>query len=82
VVSFPVTASARQVAILDPEALRALVLGKSLDDARAILAPYGEVSVIAWPDWVGSIPTVGNRVAVSIEGPVAVETPAPSASSS
>lgn len=82
VVSFPATATARQVAILDPDALRVLVLGKSLDDARAILAPYGDVTVTAWPDWVGSVPTIESRVAVSIEGSVPVETPAPTGSSS
>jgi hypothetical protein len=82
VVSFPASASARQVAILDPDALRTLVLGKSLDDARSILGPYGQVNVTAWPDWVGSIPTIENRVVVSIQGSVPVETPAPSASSS
>jgi hypothetical protein len=82
VVSFPATASARQVAVLDPEALRALVLGKSLDDARAILGPYGDVTMTAWPDWVDSIPTTGSRVAVSIEGSVPVETPVPTPSSS
>ena len=82
VVSFAATASARQVSILDADALRALVLGKSLDDARSILAPYGDVNVTAWPDWVGTIPTSGDRVAFTIEGSVPVEIPAPSTSSS
>ena len=82
VVTFPATASARQVAILDPDALRAMVLGKSLDDARLILARYGDATVTAWPDWVGSIPTIDSRVGVSIEGSVPVETPAPTSSPS
>jgi Baseplate J-like protein len=77
-VTFPATATARQVATLDPAALRSMVLGRSLADARAILAPYGNVEVTAWPDWVSSIPTIESRVAVSIEGAVPVETPAPS----
>ena len=80
-VSFPATATAKQVAVLDPGALRTLVLGKSLDDARAILAQFGDVRVTAWPDWVGSIPTVESRVSVSIDTQVPVETPAPSGSS-
>jgi hypothetical protein len=82
VVRFPATASARQVAILDPAALLALVLGKSLVDARSILAPYGDVSVTAWPDWVGSIPTNGSRVSISIGRSVPVETPLPTATPS
>ena len=82
VVSFPATASARQVAILDPDALRSLVLGKSLADARAILAPFGDVRVTTWPDWVSSIPATAGRVAVSIEGAVPVETPSASSAPS
>lgn len=82
VVSFPATGSAQQVAILDPGALKALVLGKTLGDARTILAQYGDVTVAAWPDWVGSIPTIESRVALSIEGSVQVETPKPTGSPS
>ena len=41
-VSFPVTATAEQVAVLDPAELKPLVLGKPIDEARAILAPYGD----------------------------------------
>ena len=47
VVSFPVTASATQVAILDPAELEALVLGKTPDEATAILAPYGTAVIDA-----------------------------------
>jgi hypothetical protein len=82
VVSFPATASGKQIARLDPDALRRLVLGRSLADARAALAAYGDVSVTAWPDWVGSIPTIDSRVTVSIQSSVPVETPAPAASPS
>jgi len=82
VVSFPATATGQQIAVLDPNALKRLVLGKSLADARASLASYGDVTVTAWPDWVGSIPTIDSRVSVSIQGSVPVETPAPSSSPS
>jgi hypothetical protein len=77
-VSFPATATAQQVAVLDPGTLRRLVLGKSLDDARTALAQFGDVTVTAWPDWVGSVPTIESRVSVSIDASVPVETPAPS----
>jgi hypothetical protein len=79
-VSFPATVSAQQVAVLDAAALRTSVLGRPLADARAILAQFGDVTVTAWPDWVGSIPTVESRVTVSIQGSVPVETPQPSGS--
>jgi hypothetical protein len=81
-VSFPATATAQQIAILDPGSLRALVLGKSIDDAKGILAPFGDVRVSAWPDWVSTIPTIESRVSVSIESSITVETPAPSGLSS
>jgi hypothetical protein len=67
-VSFPVTASASRVKILDPAALIALVKGKTLDDARAALAPFGAVEITPWPDWVSSIPTMDSRVNLVIVG--------------
>jgi len=81
-VSFPVTARAQQVAILDAAELRELVMGKPLDTARALLAPFGEVELTAWPDWVSSVPTLADRVDVQIERSVDVETPAPAGSTS
>ncbi|MBI3749685.1 MAG: baseplate J/gp47 family protein [Chloroflexi bacterium] len=82
VVSFPATATGQQIATLDPAELRRLAMGKSLADARAALAAYGDVTVTAWPDWVGTIPTIDSRVSVSIQGSVPVETPGPSVSPS
>ena len=81
-VTFSATATGKDVAILDPAELRKLVLGKSLHDAREILAPYGDVELTAWPDWVSSVPTLADRVDVRVEHGVPVETPAPSGSAS
>ena len=81
-VRFPASATGQQVAILDAAALRSLVLGKPLDDAREILAPYGGVALTAWPDWVASVPTLADRVEVRIDQAVPVETPAPSGATS
>jgi hypothetical protein len=80
VITFPVTATAQQVAILDPAELRELVMGKQLDTARELLAPFGEVALTAWPDWVSSVPTLPDRVDVQIDRPVEVETSAPAGS--
>jgi hypothetical protein len=82
VVSFPATATGQEIAELDPAKLKALILGKSLADARAALVAYGDANVTAWPDWVGSIPTIDSRVNLSIESSVPVETPGPSGSPS
>ena len=81
-VSFPVTASAEQVAILDPNELTKLVLGKPIEEARAILEPYGEVDLSVSPDWANSIPTFESRVDLTIGHAVEIETPAPSGSAS
>ena len=65
-VKFPVTASATQVAVLDPAALEAKILGKSEAEAKAILAPYGTAVIKLSPDWVTTIPTFENRVDLTI----------------
>ena len=77
-VSFPVTASAEQVAVLDPAELEAMVLGKPVEEAKAILAPFGEVEISVSPDWAGTIPSFESRVDLTVEHPVEVVTPGPS----
>jgi Baseplate J-like protein len=79
-VSFPVMVSAEEVAILDPDELTQMVLGKPVPEARAILAPYGEVEITVWPEWAGSIPSFESRVDLSVDKAVEIETPAPSGS--
>jgi baseplate J-like protein len=81
-VSFSATATGQEVAILDANELRALILGKPLASARELLAAYGRVELTAWPDWVGSIPTIADRVVVRIDQDIPVESPAPSGSAS
>ena len=39
-------------------------MGKPLDQAREILATYGEAQLNVWPDWVGTVPTLDTRVEV------------------
>jgi hypothetical protein len=81
-VSFPVEATAQQVAILDPEELKAMVLGKPIEEARAILAQYGQVDLSVSPDWTGSVPSFDSRVTVTIDRAVPIETPGASGSPS
>ncbi len=80
-VTFPVTATAQEIAILDPSALEAMVLGKPAGEARAILEPYGDVDLTISPDWTNSVPSFEGRVDLTIGHPVTIETPAPSPSS-
>jgi hypothetical protein len=81
-VSFPVQATAEQIAVLDPEKLKAMVLGKRIDEARAILAPFGQVALSVSPDWTGSVPSFDSRVTLTIDRAVPIETPGPSSPSS
>ncbi len=74
-VSFPVEATAEQIAILDADELKAMVLGKPIDEARAILAPYGQVALQVSPDWSGSVPSFESRVTLTIDQAVPIETP-------
>ena len=78
-VSFPVTVTAQQIAVLDPELLRSLVLGKSVEEARAILARYGTTQIEVWPDWVRTIPTYAARVDVTVGQAVPIGGPGSSA---
>ena len=79
-VTFPVRVTAKQTAVLDPATLEAMVLGKPIPEAKAILAPFGDVEISVSPDWTGSVPSFDSRVEVTVEEPVAIETPAPSSS--
>jgi hypothetical protein len=68
-IRFPVTVTASQVRILDPSAIEAEIAGRPLDEARAILETYGTVDLQVWPDWVATIPTLQDRVSVTVDGP-------------
>jgi Baseplate J-like protein len=65
-VSFPVTVRATQIRLLDARALREQVKGKTLDQARAILEDYGDVTLSVWPDWVSTIPTIDARLELRV----------------
>ena len=78
-VSFPVTVTGQQIAVLDPELLRSLVLGKPIEEARTILGRYGTIQIEVWPDWVSAIPTFANRVDVTVGQAVPVGNPGSSA---
>ena len=77
VIEFPVTATATQVRPLDAAALERSILGLPLAQAREVLAPYGEVVIEPWPDWVTSIPSLEQRVILTLGEPA--NEPVPSA---
>ena len=74
-VSFPVDASADQIAMLDAVELKAMILGKPIEEARALLAPFGQVVLDVSPDWTGSVPGFDSRVTLTIDRAVPIATP-------
>ena len=58
----PVTAGAMQARRLDADQLRAAIMGKSLDDARAYLAQYGQVQISMSPGWASTMPAFDFRI--------------------
>ena len=70
VVTVPVAGVATPVRPVDGEALRLLVLGLPEAEARAILAPYGQVEIVLWPGFVVAVPTVDQRVTLTVSEPV------------
>jgi len=73
-VSYTISATALQHHPLDPNALKASVLGRTADEATAALAPYGKVTLSLWPFWVGAVPTNSDKVTLTVGSP---EKPAP-----
>jgi hypothetical protein len=67
-VSFPVTARAERVRLLDPADLLARIKGQTVEEARATLAEFGEVEITTWPDWVTSIPGIDSRLSLVVAG--------------
>lgn len=75
-VTFPVTASGRQVARIDAAALRRRVAGTSIAEARNLLSTYGDVTIDVWPAFVGSIPTLDFRLDLRVATGAPTEPPA------
>lgn len=84
VVTFHAEGSAKRVRVLDAAALKRQVLGLGSEDARKLLAPYGDVNLALWPDWVSSVPGLDQRVTLTIATPADATpsaAPSPGASS-
>jgi len=77
VVSFPVDGSARQVRPLDSATLEPLVLGLPKADAEDALREYGDVSIVLWPGYVTSVPTLDSRVMIDVAPAVDPDAGAP-----
>jgi len=72
-VSYPVTARATRVRTVDGDVLLDAVKGQPIPRARAILEDFGVVTIAVWPDWVTSIPTLEDRVTLTVRPAAAPE---------
>jgi hypothetical protein len=68
-VRFPVQAVGEQWRPVAAAELLALIRGKPVDEAKTLLAPYGEVTITPWPDFVDTIPTMDNRITITVAPP-------------
>lgn len=59
--------SGRSAPELDPDAVRARIVGRTAEEAQLALADLGEARVELWPGWVTTIPELEWRVEVRIE---------------
>jgi hypothetical protein len=69
-ISFPVSGTARQIRPVDAAALKADILGLAREDAQRLLEQYGVAEVTLWPDWVSAVPTIAQRVELTVEAPI------------
>lgn len=68
-VVYDVAATMQQYVAPVQDALVAAIKGKTVSDARSILAPYGTVAISIWPDFVPTIPDDERRINLTIENP-------------
>jgi putative Holliday junction resolvase len=68
-IRYAVIASGDIYSVLDRDQMVALVKGKTISDARSILAPYGSVTISIWPEFLGNVPEDAGRIELSIEDP-------------
>ncbi|MEO7118335.1 MAG: baseplate J/gp47 family protein [Candidatus Limnocylindrales bacterium] len=66
---YQASATGEQYRALDQGALVDSIRGKSITDARAILAAFGGVDITPWPDFIGTVPDDPRRINLTILQP-------------
>ena len=61
-----VTATGRSAAAIDTSEVADRIAGLAPAEAEAALEDLGHATVELWPDWVGSVPTMGWRIEVRV----------------
>jgi hypothetical protein len=72
-----VTVRAAAAAAIDEAAVRDLVAGKTVAEARAALAPLGKLQIKLWPDWLDRLPRLSFRITVETVAPAPAASPTP-----
>jgi hypothetical protein len=78
----PVTARAAEVAVVDVNSLRAAIVDKPVDEAKAYLERFGAVDISLSPGWAGKMPAYDFRIDLQLVVPVSSPSPSASASAS
>lgn len=68
-ITYEVSASALIFTAPDQQALIAQVRGKTVGEAKQILAQYGTVEIVMWPDFVDRLPEQTSRVSLTVALP-------------
>jgi hypothetical protein len=76
VVQVAVTAEA--AAVIDKAAVRDLIAGKTVEEARAALAGLGDIVVDLWPAWIDRLPALTFRIEILVEVQAPTDSPGPS----
>ena len=62
-----VSVSAEAAAVVDEAAVRDLVAGKTVEEARTALEDVGEIAVDLWPPWLDRLPALSFRIDIILE---------------
>lgn len=62
----PVEVTARSRTTIDAELIRRDIAGRGVDEVRALLRPYGNVTITTWPGWVDAVPALEWRIEVTV----------------
>ena len=70
-ISYEVDASALTYTAPDQQSLLSQVRGKTVTEARDILAAYGMVDIVMWPEFIDRLPDQVSRISLTVTPPAA-----------
>ena len=71
VISYDVDATVQTYTTLDQQSLVSQVRGKTVKEAKDILAAYGAVDIVMWPDFIDRLPDQVSRISLTVTPPTA-----------